>query len=224
MGFLRKTLYTIIGLPTAAIGAEYFYTIKCIEVDPTDRLIQHSPLIATRISQNNARLDRIERVVPLSSLTATSKTVDESALARQLAKQVWLSAAYAPQRAICEQVFKKEQEKGANLTVDEIKRAKVEAGFDVSQHLFVSDILGSYIQFVPKIPDGVDFQGPGGVVSFDVSRRGEDVVFAIECASVGLATQGSMPVGDWLQFYLHKMYARLLLEAGVRRVLHGEGE
>jgi hypothetical protein len=224
MGFLRKTLYTIIGLPSAAIGVEYFYTIKCVEVDPTDRLIQHSPLIATRISQNKARLDRFERIVPLSSLTATSKTLDEPTLARQLAKQVWLTRVYVPQRALSERIFKKEQEKGANLTVEEIKRAKVEPGFDVSQHLFVSDIVGSYIQFQSKIPPGVDFQGPGGVISFDVSRRGEDVVFGMECASVGLATKGSMPLADWLQFYLHKMYARLLLEGGVQRVLQGGGE
>jgi hypothetical protein len=224
MGFLRKTLYTIIGLPTAAIGAEYFYTVKCKEVPPTTRLPTHSPLIAKRIAENKARLDRFERVVPLSSLIASKTSTDEVVLSRQLAKQMWLTWSYAPQRKLCERIFQKQQEQGCNLTVEEIKRAKVQPGFDVSQHLYVSDIVGTYVQFVPRVPSEMDFQGPGGVVCFDVQRRGENMVFAIESGSVGIKTVGDLAPMDALQLYLHKVYSRLLLEGAVRRILHGEGE
>jgi hypothetical protein len=224
MGFLRKTLYTIVGLPAAALGAEYFYTGKCHEVPPTDRLPTHSPLVTKRMAENKARLDRFERVVPLSSLVASSKSTDEVTLSRQLAKQMWLTRAYAPQRKLCERIFKAHQEEGCNLTAEEIKAAKIQPGFDVSQHLYVSDVVGSYVQFVPRVPPEVDFQGPGGVVSVDVHKRGENMVFAIESATVGIKTTGDLSPMDAVQFFLHKVYARLLLEEGVRRVLHGEGE
>jgi len=224
MGFLRKTLYTIIGLPTIALGAEHFYTIKCVDVDHTDRLIKHCPLVARRVAENKAKFDRFERVVPLASLKVAVTDVDERSLSRQLAKQLWLSAAYAPQRALCERLFKDHQEPGANLTKEELKKEKIKLGYDVSQHLYISDIAGSYIQFEPKVPAGVDFQGPGGTVCVDVTRRGENIVFAIESASIGIPTTGPMSPSERLQFELHKIYARLLLESAVRRVLHGEGE
>ena len=110
------------------------------------------------------------------------------------------------------------------MTIEEIKRARIQPGFDVSQHLYVSDIVGTYVQFVPRVPPGVDFQGPGGVVCVDVHKRGEDMVFAIESATIGIKATGHLPPMDALQFYLHKVYARLLLEGAVRRILHGEGE
>jgi hypothetical protein len=90
--------------------------------------------------------------------------------------------------------------------------------------MYIGDIDGAYVQFDPIIPPGTDFQGPGGMVTVDVARRGENIVFAMESASVGLKTKGSMPPMDMLQFYLHKMYSRLLLEEAVRRVLEGKGE
>jgi len=176
------------------------------------------------MAENKARLDRFERVVPLSSLVASSKSTDEVTLSRQLAKQMWLTRAYAPQRKLCERIFKAHQEEGCNLTAEEIKAAKIQPGFDVSQHLYVSDVVGSYVQFVPRVPPEVDFQGPGGVVSVDVHKRGENMVFAIESATVGIKTTGDLSPMDAVQFFLHKVYARLLLEEGVRRVLHGEGE
>ena len=224
MGFLRKTVLTIVGLPATALGAEHFYTIKCHDVAPTNRLPTHSPLVVKRMAEDKARLDRFERVVPLSSLTPSSTSTDEVTLSRQLAKQMWLTWAYAPQRLICERIFKKSQEKGCNLTIDEIKRAKIQPGFDVSQHLYVSDIVGTYVQFVPRVPPEVDFQGPGGVVCVDVHRRGDDMVFARESATIGIKTAGRLSPMDALQFYLHKVYARLLLEGAIRRILHGEGE
>ena len=224
MGFLRKTLYTIVGLPTLALSAEYFYTIKCVEVDHTDTLIKRCPLVARRVAENKAKFDRFERVVPIASLNVAGADVDEQSLARRFAKQMWLSAAYAPQRVIFEKIFKDHQEPGANLTTEELEKGKIKLGYDVSQHLYVSDISGSYIQFEPKVPAGVDFEGPGGTVSVDVMRRGENIVFAIESSSIGIPTTGPMSPGDRLQFELHKIYARLLLENGVRRVLHGGGE
>ena len=84
--------------------------------------------------------------------------------------------------------------------------------------------MGSYIQFVPRVPAEVDFQGPGGVVCVDVQRRGEDMVFAIESATVGIKTTGDLAPLDALQFFLHKVYARFLLEGAVGRILQGEGE
>ena len=195
-----------------------------MEVDHTDRLIKRCPLVARRLAENKAKFDRFERVVPLASLKVAVSDLDDQSLSRRLAKQVWLSAAYAPQRIICERVFKNHQEPGANLTKEELKNGKVKLGYDVSQHLYISDISGSYIQFEPKVPADVDFQGPGGTVCVDVARRGENVVFAMESASIGIPTTGPMSPSERLQFELHKIYARLLLESGVRRVLHGEGE
>ena len=225
MGFIRKTLWTILGVPAAALGAEYFYTIKVREAETTDRLPKYSTLAAHRLAENKARIDRFERVIPLSSLTASiGPDVDENSLARRLAKQVWLTSMYAPQRKLCERVFKDKQEPGANLTYKELEKAKVEPGFDVSQHLYVSDIVGTYVQFVPKVPPEVDFHGPGGVVCFDVQRRGENMVFAIESATIGIAAQGPMPFADTLMFFAHQMYSRLLLESAVHRILKGGGE
>lgn len=94
---------------------------------------------------------------------------------------------------------------------------------DVSNRLILSEISGSYVQFEPKLLPGVDFYGPGGVVSVDVSRRGENFVFAMECASIGIPT-GTLKPGEWLLLSLHEVYARLLLEGGVRRILYGGGE
>jgi hypothetical protein len=224
MGFLRKTLYTIVGLPTLALGAEYFYTIKCVEVGHTDRLIKRCPLVARRVAENKARFDRFERAVPIASLKVAGADLDEQSLSRRLAKQIWLSEAYTPQRVISEKIFKDHKEPDANLTTEELKNGKIKLGYDVSQHLYVSDISGSYIQFEPRVPADVDFPGPGGTVCVDVTRQGENVVFALECASIGISTTGPLSPGDRLQFELHKIYARLLLESGVRRVLHGGGE
>lgn len=98
MSFLRKTFYTIIGLPTTALVAEHFYTIKCVHVDPTDRLPKFSALTTRRMADNLARLDRFERVVPITSLKASTDNLDEASLARKLAKQIWLTKVYAPQK------------------------------------------------------------------------------------------------------------------------------
>jgi hypothetical protein len=224
MGFIRKTLWTIVGVPAAALGAEYFYTIKVRETEVTDRLPKYSTLAARRLAENKAALDRFERVVPLSSLTASIGDVDENTLARRLAKQVWLTRMYTPQRKICERVFKDKREPDANLTYEEIKRAKIQPGFDISQHMFISDIVGTYIQFVPKVPPAVDFHGPGGVVCFDVEKRGDNVVFAIESATIGVAQTGPRPIVDHLIVWGHRLYAQVLLESAVRRILKGEGE
>jgi hypothetical protein len=224
MGFLRKALFTIVGVPAAALGAEHFYTIRCREVEPTDRLPKYSALVTRRLAENKARLDRFERVVPLSSLTASIGMVDDATLSRRLAKQVWLTRMYAPQRKICERVFKDKQAPDANLTYSEIERSKVKPGLDVSQHMLLSNIVGTYIQFEPVIPPGEDFHGPGGVVCFDVERRGENMVFAIECATIGIASKGSMPFAHKLMFFFHQAYARTLLEGAVQRILKGAGE
>lgn len=224
MGFLQKTLYTIIGLPTIALVAEYFYTIKCVEVDPTDRLPKYSSLVSRRLAENAARLDRFERVVPLPSLKSSVGSIDEITLSRQFAKQIWLTPAYTPQRLICEQVFKSKRDPNANLTKNEIEKAKVQIGFNVSQFFLVDNIIGSYVQFTPNVPPSVDFRGPGGLVCVDVCQRGESIVFGIECATVGLNTRGTLPPTERLHFWLHQMYCRLLLEGGVRRILRGTEE
>ena len=222
-------MYTIILVPSSLLAAEYLYTIKCKETPPTDRPLKYSSLTTKRYSENKAYLDRFERSAPITSLKAAipnidPSNIDEQSLARRLAKQIWLTTWYQPQRYICERVFKPIQEVDANLTVSEIEQAKVQVGMDVSQHLVVDKIVGGYVQYTPRIPDGVDFQGPGGVVTFDVERRGDNVVFGIECASVGIPQHGRVGWADWTQIYLHKIYSRLLLEGAVRRVLHGEGE
>jgi hypothetical protein len=224
MGFLRKTFYTLIGLPAAALGAEYFYTIKCVETDPTDRLLKKSPLIARRVAENNARFDRYERVVPIASLKVGVGDIDEPTLARRMAKQMWLSTVYVPQRAICERAFKAHKEPGVNLTEEELRTGKIQTGYDVSQHIVVTSVDGAFVQFEPRVPSGVDFKGMGGASILSVAKKGENVVFVMENASIGFPTTGSMSPGMWIFFELHKMYARLLLESSVRRVLHGEGE
>lgn len=224
MGFLRKTFYTLLAIPPVAMAAEHFYTRNCVLVDLKGNVLHNSPLIAKRTSENLARFDRYERVVPLTSLVASIGPVSETSLVHRIAKQVWLTRAYAPQRVICHQIFKSKQAPGANLTVDELERAKLEVGYDVLQHLVLTRMEGTEVQFDPIIPPGVEFYGPGGVIVFDVERRGENMVFGIECASVGLKTEGRMKPMDELQFFLHKMYARLLLEDAVRRVLEGKGE
>jgi hypothetical protein len=224
MGFLRKTFYTIVGIPIAAIAAEYFYTMKCREIEPTNRLIENCPLVARKLSQSITRLDRFERSVPLASLKACTDSIDETTLSRRFAKQIWLSRSYRVQQKICERVFKDKKEVAANLTLEEIERAKIQVGTDISQHLVLSAIKGSYIQFEPKVPKGVDFAGPGGVVCVDVSRRGENRVFAIECATIPMNTGGHLELNNRVLFYLHQVYARCLLEEGVTRVLHGGGE
>jgi hypothetical protein len=224
MGFLRKTFYTIIGLPTGALLAEHFYTIKCVRADPTDRLPKFSPLVTRRMAENLAFFDRFERSVPITSLKAGTDNLDEATLARKLAKQIWLTKAYAPQKALAEYIFRNDKTPNANLSTAELEKAKIEAGMDVSNHLVLSEISGAYVQFEPKVPPEVDFMGPGGLVCVDVERRGENMVFSMECASIGVPTTGSLKPGEWLQVYLHLVYARLLLEGGVRRILHGGGE
>jgi hypothetical protein len=224
MGLLRKTVYTIIGLPTIALGAEYFYTVKCVEVEPTDRLPKYSSLVSRRLAENAVRLDRFERVVPLVSLKASVNSVDEATLSRQLAKQIWLTRAYSLQRVICEQIHKSKRDPDANLTEIEIQATKVQVGFDVSQHFIVDNIVGSYIQFTPKLPPSVDFHGPGGLVCVDVYQRGENIIFGIECATIGMNTRGALSPIEKLHFWLHQIYGRLLLEGGVRRILNGMGE
>jgi len=58
----------------------------------------------------------------------------------------------------------------------------------------------------------------------DASRRGDNMIFGIECASIGIPTTGSLKPVEWLQLYLHQVYARLLLEDRVRRILYGGGQ
>src|SRR5579859_2844580 len=224
MGFLRKTFYTVIGAPALFVAGEHFYTIKCVEVEPSDRMAKYSPLIARRLAEGTVRFDRYERVVPITSVAASIGNVDEVTLSRRLAKQVWLTGIYTPQRKICEKIEGKHRNPNSNLTYEELEKAKIEEKVDVSEHMTCQKIDGTYLQFDPIVPVDVDFKGPGGAVAFEVTRRGENIVFGMEGASIGLKTTGTLAGGDWLQFVLHKMYARLLLTQAVDRVLQGGGE
>jgi hypothetical protein len=227
MGLLRKAFYAIIGIPAAAIAAEYFYTIKCVETEPRDidRLVKYSPLVKKKISDNAARLCRVERVVPIATLQTRTDNLDEESLSRKLAKQIWLTGSYRPQQIICERAFKNIKEPASNLTYEELKNAPIRLGTDISQFLVLSAMEGGFVQFEPKVPkDQEDFKGPGGPVCVDVSRRGGSIVFALETATIPLKTVGQLELKDRFVFHLHQMYLRLLLEGGVRRVIRGGNE
>jgi len=65
MGYSRKTFYTIIGLPTAALVAEHPDTI---------RRSKRRPPVTSRIADSLSRLDRFECMVPVMSLNASRDT------------------------------------------------------------------------------------------------------------------------------------------------------
>ena len=83
---------------------------------------KHCPLVAQGLAENATRLDRYERIVPLTSLKVSVSSLDDQSLSRQFAKQIWLTRAYFPQRAICEKIFQSKKEADSNLTAEELKR------------------------------------------------------------------------------------------------------
>jgi hypothetical protein len=224
MGFLRKSLYTVVGVPAALLGAEYVYTRKCKEVPPTDRLPKYSPLAARTVAENKARKDRFERIVSVSELTDRIGPVDDVTLSRRLARQIWLSWAYLPQLKLFERLEKSSKLPDANLSRQDIASGDLVPGFDVSQHLVLSDIVGSFIQFNPRVTDWKTFDGPAGIFAVDVYRRNGNVVFGIEGVSVGIPAEGKMLLSQRAFWVAHQIYSRILLEAVVRRILRGKGE
>ena len=95
----------------------------------------------------------------------------------------------------------------------------VQAGMNVSNHLVLNEISASNVHFEPKVHAGWIFMDRMDFCAW-MSRRGANMVFAIECASLGIPTTGPLKPVEWLRLYVVKgtrdSFSKAVLGASIR--------